>query len=291
MIDLSIIVISYNTKDITKACLDSVFTSLSDTKITYEVLVIDNNSSDGSVEMLKEIKNKQLRVIVNKENTGFGKANNQGADEAQGEYILLLNSDTVVLDNAVEKLLSYAKTHQEAHFVGGKLLNTNMTPQASGGPYYSLPIIFAALFLKGDHWGISRFSPNKTTKVDWISGACILTKKDYFQKLNGFDEGIFMYMEEIDLLYRAKKMGYNVFIVPESRFIHHGSKSSGSSSYPIIQVYRGFKYLYKKHHSKPAQFVLGTMLQLKAGIVTAIGRLTNRPQLVKTYEEAKNLLN
>ncbi len=289
--DLSVIIVSYNTSQITKECIESVIASLRDSGIKYEILVVDNNSSDDSVAQLKNLsaEHKQLHLIENDKNLGFGPANNLGVKKSKGEYLLLLNSDTVVLNNAIEKLLNFTKSNNDADFVGGKLLNKDQTPQPSTGPYYSLPVIFGALFLRGDYWGLTRQSPEKVKRVDWISGACILTKKEYYEKLDGFDEDIFMYMEEIDLLHRARELGYHVYFYPDAHFIHYGSLSSGNRTYPILQVYRGFIYLYNKHHSKLARACLAIMLQLKADIAIIIGKLSHNPYLVRTYEEAKTL--
>ncbi len=290
--DLSIIIVSFNTQEITKNCLKSIFISAKNSPFTYEIIVIDNDSQDGSVDMIREFqeKHKNILLVANKMNAGFGKANNQGVKLANSDYVLLLNSDTVVLKNALDKLLTFFKEHEKAvQFLGGKLFNKDSTPQASCGPFYSLPVIFGALFLKGDYWGLTRYSPDILKKVDWISGACIMTKKNHFAKLKGFDEGIFMYMEEIDLLYRARMQGMNVYFYPEAQFIHLGSASSGGKTYPILQVYRGFLYLYRKHRSKLHRFLLKTMLKLKAVISIGIGRLTKNSYLTQTYEKALKL--
>lgn len=286
-VDLSIVIISYNTREITKNCLDSVFASLRNADFTTEVLVIDNASKDGSVEMLA--KYPHITPILNKDNLGFAKANNQAVKQAKGKYILLLNSDTVVLDHAIPAMFEFYSTHPHIHFLGGKLLNRDMSPQASSAPFYSLPIVFAALFLKGDYWGLTRSSPDRFIKCDWVSGACIMTKKEYYDKIAGFDEGIFMYMDEVDLLYRAKKQGLHTYFYPDARFIHLGSASSSGKTYPILQVYRGFLYFYKKHHSKLDLLCLRIMLQLKALISIIIGYITNNSYLKKTYEEAFEL--
>lgn len=291
-IELSIIIISYNTKKITEDCIKSIETSLKQSPLSYEIIIIDNASTDGTIKLLTSLRVNGLRVIQNKTNLGFAKANNQGVKEAKGKYILFLNSDIVVLDDAIEKLLTFYKQNELAiQFLGGKLLNKDKTPQPSCGPFYSLPVIFGALFLKGDYWGLTRSSPNTIKEVDWVSGACILTKKEYFEAIGGFDENIFMYMDEIDLLYRAKKKGYRVFFYPEAEFIHLGSASSGGRTYPILQVFRGFLYFYKKHHNtKLSLFLLKFMLQLKSWIAVSIGRLTRNSYLIKTYEEAQKLV-
>lgn len=287
--DLSIIIVSYNTKHITKNCLQSIFTSLTHVSFTYEVIVIDNGSADGSAEMLKEFRN--IVLVANKQNDGFGKGNNQAARLAQGKYLLFLNSDIVVLDNAIEQLLAYYKRNEKSiNFLGGKLLNENKSSQPSCGPFYTLPIAFATLFLRGDYWGLTRYSPKEVCEVDWVSGACILTTKKIFQAVDGFDEGIFMYMEEIDLLYRAKKAGYHIFFYPEAQFIHLGFASSGGKSQPVIQVFRGFLYFYRKHYGRVAIFLLKRMLQLKAGLGILIGRITKNSYLLTTYEQASQIV-
>jgi GT2 family glycosyltransferase len=288
-LELSIIILSYNTAAVTKDCLDSIYGDLSDSTIPFEIIVVDNASKDTSVAMLTTYKktHSELIVIESHENLGFSKGNNTAAKRARGKYLLFLNSDTIVLDQAIQKLLSYYKKNEDTvQFCGPKLLNTDNSPQPSCGPFYSLPVVFGALFLKGDYWGLTRSSPNETKQVDWVSGACILTKKEHFDKLNGFDEQIFMYMEEIDLLYRAKKLGMHTSIFPESRFIHLGSASSGGKTYPILQVYNGFLYFYKKHHSPFAVGILKGMLQLKAITSILIGKITQSTYLTDTYEKA-----
>jgi GT2 family glycosyltransferase len=182
--------------------------------------------------------------------------------------------------------LFYKENKEKVNFCGGKLLNPDNSSQPSCGAFYSLPVVFAALFLKGDYWGLTRSSPNEIRQVDWVSGACILTEKELFLKAGGFDENIFMYMEEVDLLFRAKKMNMNTYFYPDAEFIHLGSASSGGKTFPIIQVYNGFLYFYKKHHSAFEIKVLRGMLQLKAAVSLFIGRLTGNTYLIRTYEKA-----
>jgi len=290
-IELSIIILSYNTADLTKLTIESIFQSIP-SYLKYEIIVFDNNSTDASVPTLKKLENNHsnLTLIESKENRGFSKGNNKAALHAKGEYLLFLNSDIIVIDNAIDTLLRYYKQNKDAQFVGGKLLNNNNTPQSSTGPFYSLPVIFGALFLKGDYWGLTRRSPHNSMKTDWVSGACLLTKKDLFEKLGGFDEALFMYMEEIDLLYRAKLQGFHTYFCADAKFIHLGSASSQGKTYPILQVYKGFLYFYHKHHSVQAISLLKGMLQLKAEMSIWIGKLTQNRYLLDTYEKAKSIL-
>jgi GT2 family glycosyltransferase len=292
--DLSIVIVSFNTRKITHQCLESIYKSFRSFKSkdspTFEIILIDNASvKDDSAVYLSEYakKHKNITFVANTVNTGFGPANNQGVRLASGDYILLLNSDTIILKDAINKLFSfYKKNENTKHFIGPKLFNKDMTPQPSAAPFYSLPVVFGALFLRGDYWGLTRYSPKMLERVGWVSGACIMTKKEYFEKAGGFDETIFMYMEEVDLLYRAKKLKMNTYFYPKSKIVHLGSASSNGKTFPILQVYKGFLFFYKKHHSRLALFLLRFLLRLKAGLAWFLGFVINNNYLKHTYEEA-----
>ena len=289
-IDLSVVIVSYNTKKITKDCLESINRSLAKSKIKYEVVVADNASKDGSDDLLLKMAQDKANHLVyfqTGKNLGFGRGNNYAVKKAKGKYILLLNSDTIVLNRAIEKLYHYyVGREKEVHFAGAKLLNRNLSPQASAARFFTLPVVFAALFLKGDYFGLTRYYPKKIMKVDWVSGACILTKKTLYQRLGGFDQDIFMYMEEVDLLYRAARRGYSTYFYPASQIIHLGSASSQGKTFPILQVYKGFIFFYKKHLSIFHLLALHLLLKLKALIALIIGKIRNNRYLVETYGQA-----
>lgn len=287
--DLSIVIISFNTVKLTSDCLASVVKSFRGSDISYEIIVVDNDSTDGSREM---IKNRYPKVILiqNKENVGFGRANNQGIRKAKGEYILLLNSDTIIPNNTIPKLYAFTTQHPRS-FVGPKLLNIDRTPQTSCGPFFSLPVVFAALFLKGDVIGVTRWSPKKTRRVDWVSGACIMAAKKLFLDDLLFDENIFMYMEEVDLLMRAKKKGYGTYFYAGSPVIHLGSGSSVTKrTGPVLNIYKGFLYVYAKHNSKRAIVVLKLLLKIKALISFVVGYVSGNAYLKNTYGQAYRLV-
>lgn len=314
---LSINIVSYNTKEITLQCLRSIEKSVSTRWLTkepaedIEIIVVDNASTDGSAEAIEQMKSDfslPIRLFRSAENIGFGKGHNKAAAESTGEYLLLLNTDTILLADGLAVFMeSFLSTNSPGtpeynslvrrqtedyriHFAGPKLLNKDLSPQPSCGPYYSLPVIFGALFLRGDHWGLTRYSPRLAQKVDWVSGACILCKKSDFLELGGFDENIFMYMEEIELLHRARKKGMEVWFLPAAQVIHLGSASS-DKTYPIFQVYRGFLYLYHKHHHVLELRMVQWLLTLKAHLAMMIGRLLGRGSLVKTYRKALQIVS
>ena len=287
--DLSIIIVSYNTKTITDDCLASIKKSLSESSVSYEIIVVDNVSTDGTREMLAR-KYPDVITIFNDENVGFGRANNQGMRKAKGAYFLLINSDTVAIKNAIPKLYEFAKNHPKS-FAGPKLLNMDRSPQTSCGPFLNVGVVFAALFLKGDVLGITRWSPNKLKTVDWVSGACMIGPKKLFMEDLLFDEQIFMYMEEIDLLMRARKKGYRTYFYPGSQIVHLGGASSTNKrTGPVLNIYKGLLFVYKKHYSTFSLFCLKRMLKLKAIISMGIGYVTGSEYLKKTYAEAYKLV-
>lgn len=282
--DLSIIIPSYNTKDLLVRCLDSIFQSLQNVHFSYEVIVVDNASKDGSRDILNN-KYTQVIKIFNNNNAGYGKANNQGIKRAKGTYILLLNSDIQVLGHGIGVLYQFIGEHPKS-FAGGKLFNEDGSPQPSCGPMYTLPVVAMMLFGQGDKFGISRYSPLAARQVDWVTGACLIGAKQSFVDVGLFDESIFMYMEEIDLLYRAGKKRYRIFFQPEARFIHSGAASSSKRRTPVVNIYRGLTYFYRKHRGPLAVAAVKLMLLTKALAAIVLGRMIGKQDLTLTYEEA-----
>lgn len=286
--DLSIVIPSFNTKHLTSRCLRSIIETLKRSKITYEIIVIDNASGDGSVEMLNT-EFPQVIKILNKDNVGYGTANNMGLKIAKGQYCLMLNSDVDALNGSLVKLLEFAREHPKS-FVGGKLYNEDGSLQSSCGPMFSLWYVFLMLFFQADKLSITRYSPNHVRQVGWVSGACLLGTRKSFYDVGLFDQGIFMYMDEIEFLYRAASKGYNVFFTPEARFIHTGAASSGNKRSPVKNIFRGLVYFYQKHRTKPELTVLKLMLKVKAKIAIFIGSLCKKQDLVHIYEEGLSLV-
>lgn len=287
--DLSIIIPSYNTRALLERCLISVLTSLKSSGISSEIIVVDNASTDGSAELLRK-KYPQVHLVCNINNLGYGKANNQAIRKAKSEYVLLLNSDIVVQRDAISALYRFIKDKKKT-FAGGKLFNEDGSEQASCGPFYTIPVVALMLFAKGDYWGATRVSPDTTRSVDWVSGACLMGTKKAFEEVGLFDEGIFMYMEDIDFLYRAKTKGYEVFFFSGARFTHAGAASSRECRRtPVVNIYRGLMYFYGKHYGVAGQVMVKIMLRVKALAAIALGRMIGRPDIVSIYEEAYSIL-
>ncbi len=286
---ISIIIVNWNTKDLLKQCLESLEKESKKVK-DQEIIVVDNGSTDGSQEYLKKLKkskSQNIKIIENKKNLGFGVANNQGMKIAQGEYILLLNSDTVVKKEAPLKMAEFLAQNPQVGVVGCKLLNPDGLPQPSAGPFPFLRVVFGMLFL--EHWwkNLARASFKKTTEVDWVMGAAFMIRRDVFQKVGPMDEGIFMYMDEVEWCFRIKKAGYKVIFYPVAEVIHFfgGSSKTGRRD-PILNIYRGLLYFYQKHFPNWKLPLLKIMLKLKAVGALVFGYLTNNNYLKKTYVEA-----
>lgn len=285
--DLSIIILSYNTAELTAQCLMSVLNSLDkDPSVKSEVIVWDNNSTDSSLKTLKHIEDSRVKIIACKENLGYTGGNNEAAKLAKGRSLLFLNSDTIAIEDAVPKLHNFFIHQKGFDFVGARLLNKDKSPQASSGRFYTLPVAFAALFLKGDSWGVSRWPVRKIRKVDWVSGAAFITKKETFESLSGFDNSLFMYWDEIDLLYRATQKKLVTGTYPDAAFIHLEGASSSSRTQPILKVFQGYLFFYKKHYSPLQQSLIQYMLQLKAIVSLVIGKITENNYLIETYSQA-----
>lgn len=281
---VSIIILSYNTKALLQKCITSLYYSLDN--VDYEIIVVDNASSDESVAMVKK-KFPKVVVIENKENDGFSKGNNKGVKHAKGEYILFLNSDTTVHNDALKDLLAYMKQNSHIAVAAGVLENPDGSQQRAYGNFYSLFSVFLMLFgrEKGE---MLRYQSDKMQSVDWVTGACMLVKKDIFDTIGGFDERLFMYLEDMELCYRIKKMNYSVIHYPLFRVTHLGYGSS-NRSFAILQIYKGLLYFYKKHRSLPEYYCVRLLLKIKAAIAVSIGILQKNDYLVSTYKQAFSL--
>lgn len=289
-IDLSIIIPSWNTKDLLNQCLRSIFKSKS--KYSLEVIVVDNGSTDGSVDMAAKMSLRYpIRIIKNKTNLGFGRANNQGMRAARGRYFLLLNSDTIVKPEALPRMINFLDCRPEISVVGPRLLNFDGTVQPSAGPFPGLFVTMAMLF--GEHWfgDLVCRSYSCLTPVDWVMGAAMMIKPEIIRKAGWMDEGIFMYMDEVEWAYRIKKAGYQIFYWPGAEIFHLGRGSSRSrQKAPIINIFRGLIYFYKKHYAPWQLFILRKMLQLKATLAYILGLMTGNQYLKKTYGEAIKII-
>ncbi|QQG47040.1 MAG: glycosyltransferase family 2 protein [Candidatus Woesebacteria bacterium] len=236
MIELSIIIVNFNTKKLTVDCIKSIRNS--SPNVNYEIIVIDNASSDGSIDSLEKLK---IRLIKNKENLGFAKANNQGIKISKGKYILLLNSDTLVKKDSLVSLVEFAKNTPDAGVIGSKLLNTDGTIQNS---VFRFPTIWKSI---SHYWFknniLNKYSPSTDipTKVDAVVGAVFLITPKAFKKVGFLDERYFMYFEDIDYCRKIAASNLKVYYFPKSEIIHIHGASKAKNEYLIkaSKIYHG----------------------------------------------------
>jgi GT2 family glycosyltransferase len=197
------------------------------------MIVVDNVSTDGTVEMLRE-EFPQVTVVVNEENRGFTGGNNDGIDRARGSYLLLLNPDTEVLEDALPRMVAYLDQHRDVGMVGPQLRNPDGSVQSSRRRFPTLPVLFfESTWLQGllprrtlEHYYVEDRSPETAHAVDWITGAAMLTRRAVVNEVGGMDETFFMYSEELDWCRRIHAAGWEIHYVPDAQVVHHEGKSS-----------------------------------------------------------------
>ena len=256
--ELSIIIVNYNVKHFLEQCLKSIYKALNE--IEAEIIVVDNNSVDGSLNLIRE-KFKEVILVSNKKNSGFSVANNQGIKMAKGNNILLLNPDTIVQEDTFIKCLEFLDNHKDAGALGVKMYDGNgrFLPESKRGlptPIVAFYKIFglAYLFPQSKVFGnyhLGFLSKNKDHKVDILSGAFMMIKKEVLEKVGPLDEAFFMYGEDIDLSYRIKKAGYENYYFSQTNIIHYKGESTKKSSINYVFVfYRAMVIFAEKHFSK-----------------------------------------
>jgi GT2 family glycosyltransferase len=255
--DVSVIIVNYNTKILLENCIKSIYKQTN--KLLFEIIVVDNASIDGSTLMIRQNFPKII-VIESDKNLGFGKANNIASRQAKGKYLLLLNSDCILMNNAIFHFYNYFEIHglkDKIGALGGWLLNEDGNISSSFGRFHSVSSIliqhFFAYFrlirrnISNEHLSNRK---NEVEKIDYVIGADLFIRRNVFIELGMFDERFFMFAEENDLQLRMRKRGYNSFVIPEPKIIHLEGKSTGSNFIRREKMALDslFKYV-KKHNS------------------------------------------
>jgi len=256
-IDVSIIIVNWNTCRITCDCLESIYSDSH--KLDYEVIVVDNASEDDSVREIEK-HYPRVRLIKNKRNRGFAGANNQGLGVAEGEYVLLLNSDTIILDHAIEKTLMFMREHPDTGICGCRVLNPDKTLQPTCFMYPSaLNMLISAsyinkLFPKSPLFGreqMTWWDRDCVRDVDVVTGCFMLIKAEVIRQVGPMDENFFMFGEETDWCYRFKKAGWRPVFTPVAEIIHLGGGSTRlARPKMILQLRSGILQFMHKHYSQ-----------------------------------------
>lgn len=298
---LSIIIVSYNTAALTKQTIESVVADIKSSKLlkrTTEILVVDNNSNDDSVKILHALsKQGQISLILNKDNQGFSAANNQGIERSRGQFVLLLNSDTILQPGTLERLVTTFQSAQiddmtavlasqknrldRLGILSPSLLNQDGTPQPHGGSFPSLVTLATHMLMLDDlpvigqllpstqHTGrrsVSESQPQAEIEAlvqkDWVAGTAMMIRRAVIDEVGQLDQNIFMYGEDIEFCIRAKHHHWDVAIHPGVGVVHLGSASSSSAN-ALVGEAKGYIYIWSKH--KPLWQLPFAKLLIKLG--------------------------
>jgi GT2 family glycosyltransferase len=254
--DLSIIILNYNTCELTKQAIRSVLES--QTGYSYEIILVDNHSVDNSVEEIRREFMDRVNLIENLDNVGFAKGNNIGMEVAQGRYILLLNSDTVIQGNTLDVMVRFMDKHPKVGAAGCKVVLPDGSldkackrgfPTPLSSFYYALGI--SRLFPHNprfNQYQLSHLDPDQDYPVDCLVGAFMMVRREAIDEVGMLDEDFFMYGEDIDWCYRLKQAGWVNYYYPETKIIHYKGSSSRRKSIKIIYEFHRAMYLFHQKH-------------------------------------------
>lgn len=285
---LSVIILNYNVRYFLEQCVRSVQKALEN--IDAEIIVVDNNSSDVSCLMMKQLF-PQIKLIENKENLGFPKGNNIGVAQAKGEYICILNPDTVVAEDTFTKIINskFQISNSQLGIIGCKLIDGtgNFLPESKRGlptPYVAITKIFG-LYKISNFFGkyyAQHLSENQSGKVDVLVGAFMMMKRDLYLKVGGFDENCFMYSDDIDLSYMIQKLGKENFYFHETSVIHYKGESTVRDEKYLERFREAMQFFYKKHFKK--SWIFDKFLQF-GSLLYAIFKQKQPQKLVRKIDK------
>ncbi|MFT5193449.1 MAG: N-acetylglucosaminyl-diphospho-decaprenol L-rhamnosyltransferase [Cellvibrionaceae bacterium] len=299
MIDLSIVIVSWNVRSYLADCLRSVFAELNHSNLRGEVWVIDNDSTDGTVDMVRNLF-PEVRLIVNEGNPGFGAANNQGmkaADPSEPRYHFLLNPDTVVRSGAFGKMVAFMDTNQNVGMTGARLVYGDGRFQHSAFEFPRIGQLLFDLFPVPSRLYESKmngryprklYDPNhKAFPIDHPLGATMLVRRDVAQETGGFDEMFFMYCEELDWCRRIHAAGWDIYTVPAAEIVHYGGESTRQvPARSIVNLWESRARFYQRHYgvlvNKIASYIVCKGMKLRI-------RNTAEPEFVQAYQEVVSI--
>jgi GT2 family glycosyltransferase len=263
-IDLSIIIVSYNVKNLLRRCLGSILTFQKD--LSFEVVVIDNDSEDESAEMVKREFN-GIALVENSRNLGFSAACNQGIRMSRGRFVLLLNPDTEFTPGGITEMVRFMDSHSEAGICGPRMTDSvgKLHYSCRSFPSYLTAIssaqsVLNRLFPRNP---LSRRylqkDSNRTKRIEtnWVSGSCLLARREMLERIGLLDTRFFMYVEDVDICYRAGKSGYSVCCFPESTVIHHTAGSSRKRRISMLVEHHRSMFLFHRKYYRPNLLLKG----------------------------------
>lgn len=284
--DVSIILVSYKTKELTKNCIKSICEKTEG--FSYDIYVVDNNSQDGSCEMIRD-EFPDVKLIENPENNGFGSANNIAIRESQSKYVFLLNTDTLLINNAIKILFDFMENSPGTGACGANLYDENMEHIHSYGIFqtirsqilktFGLRYFFPEDLKQMKDKGLNKENLFKT--VDYITGADLMIRKTTLDKAGIFDERFFMYYEEAELQYRIKKHGFEIYILPEAQIIHLHNKSPKKKESMYFEFLKSKYLFFKLSYATKNNFVFIKMLMLSGILLRYFSHAESVSKLIK----------
>jgi GT2 family glycosyltransferase len=262
---LSIVLVCWNNKEYLDPCLKSLYDT--GMRNSFDVVVVDNGSTDGSQQMLAE-KYPQVKIIQNEGNLGLGKASNQGIEATQGRHVLLLNNDTIVNGAAFDAMVDFLEQNPRVGAVGGKVLNPDGSVQSCYNHFSTLWEEFLIATRLGELFRPgypSVTNEDEIKSVDWMTSACLMVRRATLDEVGLLDENYFIYGDEVDLQYRIKKAGWEIYYLPNAATIHYGGRSM--TRWPRRKlVYRGKMLFYRKHYG----FLRTLLLRVMLGVLSFV---------------------
>ncbi len=296
--DVSVIIVSYNTCEMTLACIDSVFRETQNHP--FETIAVDNASSDGSGEAIRE-RFPEVHLIASTKNLGFAAANNLAAREARGKYLLLLNPDTVVLNGAIDRIVDFAEEHPETGIFGGRTIFGDGSLNATS--CWRIPSAWGLMCRALGLSGLAKSSPllnydsyggwarNTVRPVDIVSGCFLLIRRDLWHALDGFDESFYMYGEDWDLCLRARQLGTTCLLCPAAEIIHYGGASETVRADKIVRLFRTQALLFHKHWGPLRARAFVALLHIWAVRACLTGFLSHVLKRGGTFDSARAWLD
>ncbi len=283
MPDISVIILTFNSENYIGKAISSLLAKYKNeiNNGKLEIIVIDNNSQDDTVKKAKEIK--FIKVFSNEENFGFAKGINLGASYALGKFLLFMNPDSIIFRGDIFSLAQKFEDEKVA-VVGGEFLHLDGKKELSAGKFYNFFNTLLLAFGLDEKLGV-RISPKKEEHVDFVSGGFMMVRKDVWEKLNGFDEKFFMYVEDMEFCYRVKKQNFRV-LFSNAATIQHVGQASSDKTFAVVNIYKGLLYFHKKHKGILSYYLVKTVLLIKASILVLVGKLSNNKYLGETYSKA-----
>jgi GT2 family glycosyltransferase len=282
--DVSVIILNYNTCDLTLNAIASVYAS--EASCSYEIIVVDNHSSDSSVTEIKS-EYPDVRLIENPSNDGFAKGNNIGIKLAAGRYILLLNSDTIMRSDTLQTMVAFMDLNMSVGAAGCKIILPDGSldkackrgfPTPSASFYYAFGI--SKLFPnvpRFNQYQLGYLDPDQDYPVDCLVGAFMMVRKQVVDQVGMLDEEFFMYGEDIDWCYRIKQGGWQIHYYPYTQIVHHKGASSRRKPFKIIYEFHRAMYLFhRKHYQRQYNFVVNGLVYLGIFVKFILSLLLNR---------------